>query len=186
MNRIISPKARPTRAFLLKQTGKRMTIEAEEKPTFTQEDLAEIEAGDDGGEAEGKGADAQTGAAGGKDQDGKAATDDGGDKGEDGKTLATGADTEAAAKAKEAASAAAKPKSDWPDNWRERLAEHYAAGDKKRYNQELKRLQRITDPVGVYGMYREMESKFTSGGLIKLPGKDAKPEEVEAFHKALG
>src|SRR5688572_24509645 len=66
-----------------------------------------------------------------------------------GKTLADGADTEAADKAKEEADAKKAPKSDWPENWREKLAEHAAAGDKKRYNQELKRLQRITDPMGV-------------------------------------
>lgn len=103
-----------------------------------------------------------------------------------GKTLAEGADPEAEDKAKEEADAKKPPKSDWPENWREKLAEHYAAGDKKRYNQELKRLQRITDPVGVYGMYRELEGKFTSGGLIKIPGKDAKPEDIAEFHKALG
>lgn len=102
------------------------------------------------------------------------------------KTIASGADAEAEDKAKEEADAKKPAKSDWPDNWRERLAEHYAAGDKKRYNQELKRLQRITDPVGVYGMYRELEGRFTSGGLVKVPGKDAKPEDVAEFHKALG
>jgi hypothetical protein len=160
-----------------------MTIEADEKPTFTQEDLAEIET--DGGDDKDEGA--PTGGAGDK---GKASGDDGkAAKNEDGKspkTIATGADTEAEAKAKEEADAKQPPKSDWPTNWREKLAEHYAAGDKKRYNQEIKRLQRITDPVGVYGMYRELEGKFTSGGMVKVPGKDAKPEDVAEFHKAIG
>ena len=44
----------------------------------------------------------------------------------------------------------------------------------------------MKDLKSLWGMYREMEGKFTSGGLIKVPGKDAKPEEVAAFHKALG
>lgn len=79
---------------------------------------------------------------------------------------------------------AAKPY--WPDNWREKLAEHIAAGDKKAYDRELKRLQRIADPSGVYGMYRELDNRLNGGGLIKVPGKDAKPEDIESFHKALG
>lgn len=77
-------------------------------------------------------------------------------------------------------------KSSWPDDWRELAAKHYAAGNEKAYKKELARLQRITDPSGLYGMYRELEGKFTSGGLVKLPGKDAKPEDIAAFHKALG
>lgn len=74
----------------------------------------------------------------------------------------------------------------WPENWREKAAEHIAAGDKKIYDKELRRLQRIADPASVYGLYREAEGRLTSGGLVKLPGKDAKPEDIEAFHKALG
>lgn len=74
----------------------------------------------------------------------------------------------------------------WPKDWREKAAEHMAAGDKKVYDRELRRLQRVTDPTGLYGMYRELEGKFTGGGLLKVPGKDAKPEDVAEFHKALG
>jgi hypothetical protein len=77
-------------------------------------------------------------------------------------------------------------KAEQTQKWREEMAEHVAAGDKKAYARELKRLERITDPKAVWGMYRELESKFTSGGLIKVPGKDAKPEEIAEFHKALG
>src|SRR5690606_21070207 len=84
------------------------------------------------------------------------------------KTIATGADAEEEAKAKEE-KADKDHKPYWPDNWREKLAEHIAAGDKKVYDKELKRLQRIADPSGIYGMYRELEGKFTSGGLVKVP-----------------
>jgi hypothetical protein len=102
-----------------------------------------------------------------------------------GATLAAGADVAAddAAKAAET-DKAAKPY--WDEKWREKIAEHVAAGDKKVFDKELKRLQRIADPAGIYGMYRELEGRFTGGGLVKLPGKDSKPEEVAAFHKALG
>ena len=103
----------------------------------------------------------------------------------DGKTIATGADAEVDDKAKdEAAAKTAKPY--WPEDWRQKHAEHVAAGDKKALARELKRLERIADPSGLYGMYRELEAKFTGGGLVKVPGKDAKPEELEAYHKALG
>lgn len=97
-------------------------------------------------------------------------------------SIATGGDVEAEDKAKEPE----KPKPYWPDNWREKMAEHYSAGDKKLYDKELRRLQRITDPASVYGVFREAEGKLTSGGLIKIPGKDAKPEEIADYHKAIG
>jgi hypothetical protein len=98
--------------------------------------------------------------------------------------LAEGGDSDDAAKEKAKAEEKAKPY--WPENWREKLAEHISAGDKKLYAKELKRLERIADPAGVYGMYREAEGKLTSGGLIKKPGKDAKPEEIAEYHKAMG
>lgn len=100
---------------------------------------------------------------------------------QDDKTLAAGADPEGDTKA---ADEAAKPY--WPDNWREKLAEHIAAGDQKAYKRELKRLERIADPSSVYGLYREAEGRLTSGGLLKVPGKDAKPEDIAAYNKALG
>lgn len=95
------------------------------------------------------------------------------------KTIAAGADTETEKKPEE-------KKPYWPDDWREKLAEHLSVGDKKVYEKELRRLQRITDPAGIYGQYRELEAKFTGGGLIKIPGKGATEEEVAAYHKALG
>lgn len=106
-------------------------------------------------------------------------------------TISTGADNDGAGGDKVDAPADGKPADKapvkpWGDNWREEMARHASAGDEKVYKKELARLQRIASPEGVYGMYREMESKFTSGGLVKMPGKDAKPEDIAAFHKALG
>lgn len=74
----------------------------------------------------------------------------------------------------------------WPEDWREKAAEHVAAGDKKAYDRELKRLQRIADPAGMYGMYREAEGKLTSGKLVPRPSKDATDEEKAEFAKLLG
>lgn len=100
------------------------------------------------------------------------------------KTLIGGDDDDPASQPKEPAKD--PEKFAWDDRWREEVARHIAAGDEKIYAKELKRLERITSPAAIYGSYREMESRFTSGGLVKIPGPDAKPEEVAAFHKALG
>lgn len=102
-----------------------------------------------------------------------------------GKSIADGADTEEEAAAKEA-KAEKEYKPYWPDDWREKLAEHRSAGDPKAYKKELARLKNIADPAGVYGMYREIEGRLTGGGLVKLPGKDAKEEDIKEFQKALG
>src|SRR3990167_7669882 len=48
---------------------------------------------------------------------------------------------------------AAKPY--WPEDWRQKMAEHASAGDKKAFEREMLRLARISDPAGVYGSYRE-------------------------------
>lgn len=74
---------------------------------------------------------------------------------------------------------------DWK-TMREEIAKHYAAGDEKLYKKELARLERVADYKSVWGMYRDLEAKFSQGGLVKMPGKDAKPEEITAFQKQLG
>jgi hypothetical protein len=79
-----------------------------------------------------------------------------------------------------------EPKAYWPDNWREQMAERYSAGDKKIYDKELTRLKRFSDPTGLYGHNRELESKFTGGGLVKIPGKDSSEEEIQKFHRDIG
>lgn len=108
----------------------------------------------------------------------------------DGKTIATGADTETEDKAKEEEVAKAKAekidRNELTEDLRKMIAEHYAAGDKKAEAKELRRLERVKDIKSLWGLYRELEGKFTGGGLIKKPGKDAKPEEVAEYHKAMG
>lgn len=69
---------------------------------------------------------------------------------------------------------------------KEDIAKHYAAGDEKLFKKELARLDRINDLKSVWGMYRDLEAKFSQGGLVKIPGKDAKPEEIDEFAKKLG
>ena len=175
---------------------------AEAAESFSEEDLSHVK-GDAGGDdtqnsagAEGadKGqtgaADGDKGAGDGKQPDGKAV----GDKAvqaKPGKTIATGADAEADDKAnKEAETDAAKAavRAEQIKGFREALAKHASAGDKKAFDKELKRLERlgIERPEQVYGLYRELDNKLNGGGLVKIPGKDAKPEELSAFAKALG
>ena len=91
-------------------------------------------------------------------------------------TLATGAET-----------AEAEVKSYWPADWREKIAEHASAGDKKAYEKELRRLQNMENPYSVYGSFRTLENTWASRNFIKMPPKEnARPEEVAEFHKSLG
>lgn len=78
------------------------------------------------------------------------------------------------------------PEPYWKDDWRNKVAAHYAAGDDKAFKKELKRLERVADPASLYGMYRELESQFHSGNLAKIPGKDSTPEEKAAYWKNIG
>jgi len=74
----------------------------------------------------------------------------------------------------------------WPEDWRERLAEHRSAGNDGEYKKELRRLEKVSDPALIYGSYRDMENTWHSRGLIKVPGKDANEKEVADYRKALG
>jgi hypothetical protein len=84
------------------------------------------------------------------------------------------------------APAAAEEAPYWPQDWREKMAEHYSAGNQKAYDRELRRLQRITDPTAVYGSFREGEARWDQGGLIKVPGEGATDEEIAAYDMARG
>lgn len=130
----------------------------------------------------------EAGKAGEKGADGKDAT--GGKGGV--KTVATENEGDEAAKAAAAAEADAATKAatraEEIKAFREGLAKHASAGDKKAFDKEMKRLERlgIERPEQLYGHYRELDNKLNGGGLVKVPGKDAKPEEIAEFNKALG
>jgi len=74
----------------------------------------------------------------------------------------------------------------WPDDWREKIAQHASAGDAKIYEKELKRLQALADPTAVHSSWRSIENTWASRNFMKKPGKDAKPEEIAEFQKELG
>lgn len=80
-----------------------------------------------------------------------------------------------------------EPQAYWPADWREKIAEHSSAGDKKAYEKELRRLQSMESPHSVYGSFRGLENTWASRNFIKLPPKENAAEaDIKEFHKALG
>jgi hypothetical protein len=96
-----------------------------------------------------------------------------------GKTSAEGG-TEGGAAAKPVVPAAkgAEAKGDWPDDWREKLAN----GDAKR----LKSLQRFASPAALTDSYLAAQERIRSGELKQALPKDAKPEEIAAWRAENG
>lgn len=74
--------------------------------------------------------------------------------------------------------------SDWPTDWRDRMAKDVGGDDPKAVEKELKRLQRFASPNAVWASQRELEGKLT--GVVKVPGPKANEEERAAFYKAIG
>jgi hypothetical protein len=74
----------------------------------------------------------------------------------------------------------------WPEDWRQKAAERVGGTNQKAVEKELRRLESIADPADVYSSYRAIENTWASRNFVKMPGKDAKPEELAEFHKALG
>lgn len=81
---------------------------------------------------------------------------------------------------------AKEPKGYWPEDWRQKVAEHYGAGNPKAVEKELRRLESINDPAGLFAHMRGMENTWATKNFVKLPSKDAKPEEIAEFNKAIG
>lgn len=46
--------------------------------------------------------------------------------------------------------------------------------------------KKFAEPASAVKAYRELEKQFLSGDKIVLPGKDASPEEIDAFHAKIG
>lgn len=74
----------------------------------------------------------------------------------------------------------------WPEDWREKMAEHLSAGDKKAMEKELRRLKNLDSPFAVAGSWRNIENAWARGDFVRLPGEDAKPEDIAKYHKAIG
>lgn len=75
----------------------------------------------------------------------------------------------------------AEPKAYWPDDWRAKIA-----GTDDKRNPLRKTLETFQDPAAIANSMMELRRRWDEGGHVKLPGKDAKPEDIAAFHKAMG
>lgn len=164
----------------------------DEAPNFSADELASLGGGDAGNAAQASDASSgqPKGDAGAQPQATEQKLASEAAKGQSKPTIVAGGDPQAEDEAKDAAKVAEKAtqvdRNELTEDLRKAIAEHYAAGDKKAEAKELKRLERVKDIKSLWGMYRELEGKFTGGGLVKMPGKDAKPEDLAEFHKALG
>lgn len=74
----------------------------------------------------------------------------------------------------------------WPETWQQELANEFADGDEKAAAKALKTLSRYKSPAAMFSKIREQEDYLRSGGLVKIPGKDATEDDIANFHKALG
>lgn len=74
----------------------------------------------------------------------------------------------------------------WPEDWREKMAGLLSGGDKDRHAKEMDRLGTMADPSIAWMRFREMENTWAKRNFVKLPGENAKPEEIAEYHKAMG
>lgn len=75
---------------------------------------------------------------------------------------------------------AASGSATWPDGWRKQLAGDGAD------EQELKRLERFTDPSAIYRSYREMETRLSKGELKSTLPANATPEQQARWRQENG
>lgn len=71
-------------------------------------------------------------------------------------------------------------------DWRKSIADARAKGDEAAAAKILKKLERFNDPGALFESFEETQAALRDSGRIKLPGKDATPEDVAAFNKSLG
>ncbi len=74
----------------------------------------------------------------------------------------------------------------YPEDWRETYAAKIAGDDEKAEKRILKKMKRYIDPPALFSKAWELDAIFSEGGLVKIPGKDAKEDDVAAFNKAMG
>jgi hypothetical protein len=74
----------------------------------------------------------------------------------------------------------------WPEDWKEQMARHASAGNEKAYAKELARLEKMASPHDIFNSFRSMETTWSSRRFVKMPGPEAKPEEIAEYHKAIG
>ncbi len=75
-----------------------------------------------------------------------------------------------------------------PDDWQERAVKMLPEAQQAKAREYLKTRPSIADVMAasLSAQARITEATEAAKGLVKVPGKDAKPEEIAAFHKAMG
>jgi hypothetical protein len=79
----------------------------------------------------------------------------------------------------------------WPEDWRERYVDKLKDKDGKPLDDDskekmMKRLSRYSSPRAAMDAMINAQNKIASGKLIKMPGKDATPEEIAEYRKEAG
>lgn len=79
----------------------------------------------------------------------------------------------------------------WPEDWRERYVDKQTDKDGKPLNDEakeklMKRLSRYASPRAAVDAMINAQNKISAGGMVKVPGKDATPEEISQYRQDMG
>lgn len=79
----------------------------------------------------------------------------------------------------------------WPEDWKERYVDKLVdkAGkplDEAGKEKMMKRLARYASPRAAMDAMVAAQNKISAGGMTKIPGKDATPEEVAQYRKDMG
>lgn len=82
-------------------------------------------------------------------------------------------------------------KSYWPEDWRETYADKQTDKegnplDDAAKEKLMKRLARYASPQAALDAMINAQNKISSGGLVKVPGKDATPEEIAQYRAEIG
>jgi hypothetical protein len=79
----------------------------------------------------------------------------------------------------------------WPEDWKERYVDKQVTKDGKPLDDAakeklMKRLARYASPRAAMDAMIAAQNKISAGGLVKIPGKDATPEEIAQYRKEIG
>ena len=79
----------------------------------------------------------------------------------------------------------------WPEDWKERYVEKLTdkAGkplDEAGKEKMMKRMARYASPRAAMDAMVNAQNKISAGGMTKIPGKDATPEEIAQYRKDIG
>lgn len=79
----------------------------------------------------------------------------------------------------------------WPEDWKERYVGKLKDKEGKDLDEAgkdkmMKRLSRYASPRAAMDAMVNAQNKISAGGMVKIPGKDATPEELTQYRKDIG